>query len=184
MKKKYTAMDIVEAENLYGSTGDPTFIVLAVGENPFQPPSWAVRAAIALRDKAAIRHEATRQPDKVGGVLNDVIRCFFAVRDRFVAASAENAELPISAYQVPSLRSMITAALKLDGVEVFHPIWETRFRQIYDAWVRECEGLEPDETDECGVPKTRRWHHMVMEWGDREGGAPKSQISRYLWAAR
>lgn len=176
MARHPTPEDIENARELFEASNDPLYLVLAIGAEPFQPPTWAMEAAIRLaRDTAgAASHGNDRI--RLGRLLDEMHREFFRLRD-LVPLGDE--------YQPPAVRRVVTTVLKKQVPPVAEKEMESNIKVLETAWRREAAGHEPDRS---GNPQNSRWKRLLQEWGDQDqrehSRPPWGEIKENLWRDR
>ncbi len=167
--RAYTAADVADAEALYKKSGNPMYLVLAIGENCMEPPAWALFEAQALTKSAKSVSLSGNDRAKWGERLDAMFREFFRQRD----------ELGIGRdYAPPSIGSVARAVLAKEGVTPAKHEYESLHKGLVAAWKLEADGHDINGE---GVPENARWHRIVREWGDENSPFPYAHILNNLW---
>jgi len=145
--------EIANAEELFIASvenGDPDFryIALAIGENPFEPPRWAILECMSEKERTSSR--AASRTDEVSIILDEVVRYFVA--DQFRREDDAN----YRSEPFPELRTAIRNSCAKIGKR-------TKYLEgsLADAnWCRDIERAWKTEQDEVALesyPRLLNW---------------------------
>ncbi|WP_157096590.1 hypothetical protein [Tsuneonella dongtanensis] len=174
--------EIINAERLFRQSvqrGKPDFrfVALAIGENPYRPPTWAIWECIIEKDRAA--RKAASGTREVSDILDEVVRFFAKEEFRRDGLPGERAK------PAPSLRLAIRTAcetLNLRTKERSGGAAEASWmKDVERAWKRE---QQEDVVDSTYVllnwETTKRIDEIMHALLADEFGEPRD-IQQSLW---
>ena len=91
---------------------------------------------------------------------------------------------------MPPLKALAKEMFEAGGGRADTAAFDAFYMSLYRAWAAElaeagledanAEDADGERVDPSGVPKTRRWHNVLMRWGDQHSEHPWSRLSHHI----
>lgn len=186
-----SADDIAFARERYQETGDPIYLVLALGNSAGQPEPWALAEATNIADEVERTYHPSLDPIETGRLLDGMVRAYLDLYDAQGREHGSHLD-PLTqvrpgrgkrSYELASLDELIRRSLsenlpKADR-DPASSDWKRLKESLHKAWYAEAE--QAGFKDHSSLPLTNRVTRVILQTSGVYPVTPRrADLQRYV----